>query len=181
MTRKISYYGILLLSLFTMAAATAQPGEHQHGEGKPASGQHGGPGGGMMGHHKPGMMMGGKAMAGKHKKGHMLFTPPWMKTLSDEQKLEVDRMHVQVAKVEKPLRDKMRLAQRQLNVLATADKPDMKAIERAIEKVSRLKAEIMRNRYQHIVEMRAILTPQQRLSYDMGVLDSGLKPMGGKH
>jgi len=182
MTHTVSRYGLLLLvGLFAMGTAAAQPTGHQHGDGKPAASQQGGPGGGMMGHHKSGMMMAGKAMGGKHKKGAMLFTPPWMKTLSDEQKLEVDRMHVQVAKVEKPLRDKMRLAQRELNVLATADKPDMKAMERAIEKVVRLQAEIMRNRYRHIVEMRAMLTSQQRLSYDMGVLDSGLKPMGGKH
>ncbi len=169
----------LLAGLLFFSPAWAQPGDAGHDHGKAQAPKHGAQGQGGMGHQGGGMMgmMGhhkGGMHGGKHKKGGMMFTPPWMKTLSDEQKLEIDRMHLEVAKVERPLRAKMKLAQLELNVLVTQDKPDAKAIKRAIEKVTQLKAKIMQNRYDHIVEMRAILTPQQRISYDMGILDVGL-------
>ena len=109
-----------------------------------------------------------------------MFSPVWMHTLSDEQKVAIDKMHLEVAKVEKLLRAQMKATKMELNLLAVTDSPDMDAINKKIDEVAALKTKIMRNRFAHIVEMREALTPQQRVSYDMSVLKRDERKKGGK-
>lgn len=120
----------------------------------------------------PGMERGSHHPGGGPKKpgGHQ-FSPKWAETLTDKQKVAVDKMHLDVDRKEKLLRAKMRTADMELRELSIQDNADMKAINKKIDEIVGYRAEIMRNRYAHIVEMREILTEQQRISYDMGVLN----------
>lgn len=125
-----------------------------------------------------------KSMGGSHKahgnthhkksrkKGHT-FSPHWAKTLSDEQKVSFDKMHLQVGKVEAVQRAKMKMLKAELNVLATDSSTKKSQIYSKIDEILAVKKGIMRNRFDHIVEMRGELTEQQRISYDMGVLKRG--------
>ncbi|HHM05546.1 MAG TPA: periplasmic heavy metal sensor [Gammaproteobacteria bacterium] len=129
-----------------------------------------------------GMMGMGKAHPAPHhsvshgkKKSH-LFTPHWSKTLSDEQKLAVDKMHLVLARDMAVLKAQKELLQKELNVLTAMDNADKNAIYAKIDTLMTINAKIMRHRYDHILEMRDILTPEQRISYDMGILKrSGAK------
>ena len=154
--------GLFLLSILLFAFSTVTFAQHGHGhtEKKHASKTT-------------------KHASGKNKL-HM-FSPVWMHTLSDEQKLAVDKMHLEVAKVEKLLRAQMKTTKMELNLLAVTDSPDMDAINKKIDEIAALKTKIMRNRFAHIVEMREALTPQQRISYDMAVLKRDDRKKGGKH
>ena len=129
------------------------------------SGHHDGAHHGKPGHH--GKSIGSKPKA--KKRGHH-FSPAWSKTLSDKQKVAIDKMHLEVSKVEKILRAKIKVEKLELRLLAIQDSANMKSMNKKIEAIAELKTKIMKNRFSHIVEMREILTPEQRISYDMGVL-----------
>ena len=125
----------------------------------------------------------GKAMHGGQHKGHNAkqgkkskkggtFSPHWAKTLTDEQKISFDKMHLLVGQFEAVQRAKMKMLKAELNVLAA--KPANKStIYAKIDEILAVKQGIMRNRFDHIAEMRAELTEQQRISYDMGLLKRG--------
>lgn len=112
------------------------------------------------------------AAHGEHKmdkKSHM-FTPHWAQTLSDDQKLDIDTMHLQVSQFETVQRAKVKLLKSELDVLAAKSPNDKKAIYAKIDEIMEVKKNIMRNRYDHIVEMREALNKQQRISYDGDLL-----------
>jgi len=105
----------------------------------------------------------------KSSKGHN-FSGHWAKTLTDEQKISVDRMHLLVDQVEVVQRAKMKMLKAELNVIAASGSSSNKKLYAKIDEMLAVKKIIMRTRYDHIVEMRAELTEQQRITYDMGQL-----------
>ena len=118
---------------------------------------------------------GKQAMAeGKGHRHH--FTAHWARTLTEDQKLRIDRMHVALKRELVVLKAREALKEKELNALTARDDADMAAIRAKIDELIAVKGEILRKRYAHIVEMRAALTPEQRISYDMAVLErSGVK------
>ncbi|MFQ5486827.1 MAG: Spy/CpxP family protein refolding chaperone [Gammaproteobacteria bacterium] len=118
----------------------------------------------------------GKDAAPAAKKQAHHFAPHWAKTLNDGQKLQIDRMHLALERQLVVLKAREDLLQKELNALTARDDADPAAIHAKIDELIAVKGEIMRRRYDHIVEMRGVLTPEQRISYDMGVLGrSGVK------
>ena len=114
------------------------------------------------------------AHGGKHHAHH--FTPHWSKTLNDQQKHDIDSMHLVLNRQLVVLKAKAELKQKELNVLTAQDQTDKAAIKNKISELMAINTQIMEARYAHIVEMRGILTPEQRISYDMNVLmRSGIK------
>ena len=110
-----------------------------------------------------------------HKSTHN-FTAHWVKTLSGDQKMHVDMMHLDLDRELVVLKAQEELVQKQINILATRDKAATSAINTKIDELMGIKKQILRSRYTHILEMRAILTPAQRISYDMETLGfSGVK------
>lgn len=110
-----------------------------------------------------------------HKKGHggkksRTFSPHWTKTLSDEQKVSFDKMHLLVGQFEAVQRAKVKMLKKELRVLVAQKPSDKKAMYAKIDEIMEVKKAIMRNRFDHIVEMRGELTEQQRISYDMDLL-----------
>jgi len=104
------------------------------------------------------------------------FSKHWAKTLSAEQKLSVDKMHLELGRHMAVLKAEEALKQKQLNVLTARDNADKTAIYAKIEELTAIGADILRQRYDHLLEMRAVLTAEQRISYDMGILKrSGAK------
>ena len=83
-------------------------------------------------------------------------------------------MHLALKKDHSPLQAKSDLAKAELNQLVVSDKPNTQAINKKIDEVTALKGELMKKRYAHIAEMRTVLTPEQLISFDMGLLS-------GKH
>jgi len=132
-------------------------------------------GGMSSGHHD---MHGMKAESHQQKspmKGHH-FTAGWAQTLTDEQKKSVDRMHLELDRKQLVLKAQAELMEKEINVLTAQDNADMKVILSKIDDLMAINGKIMAARYAHIVEMRAVLTPDQRISYDMAVLKrSGIK------
>ncbi len=114
--------------------------------------------------------------------------PAWRSTLTAEQRVKMDRMHLALKKEMNLLEGKIGLRKAELKNLVTADMPDEKEIHSKIDEIIALKKEMMTKKYDHVVELRGILTPEQRTSFDMmflgwmhhmggGMMSKG--PMGG--
>ena len=125
-------------------------------------------------HH--GMSKGGQGMRGHHRHhgalhGTQLFGPSWKQTLTQEQTKKINQLHADLAKTKAPLKTRMTLAKVELAVLLTTnDAPDTGAIDQKIREILELKGQILREHSNHVIEMRQMLTPEQRASFDMHVL-----------
>ena len=102
---------------------------------------------------------------GKHDSG-----PGWKETLTDEQKLKVDKMHLELKKETGLLEARLGVEKAELAGLLVKDAADMKAIQKRLDEMARIKRDMMEKKYRHMLDVRAILTPEQRVSFDMGVL-----------
>jgi len=156
---------LLLTSLFAVGSPAYAGDEHKGGHHDMS---------GAKGHHDKmdkGHHDDGKQKKGDHKKkkGHNL-SPHWAKTLSDEQRVAVDQMHLKLSSQHSVLKAKAALLQKELNVMTAKDGADQAAIHTKIDALMAVKAVIMKHRYDHLTEMRNALTEQQRITYDMAIL-----------
>ncbi|MDH5544429.1 MAG: periplasmic heavy metal sensor [Gammaproteobacteria bacterium] len=97
--------------------------------------------------------------------------PAWAKTLTKAQKKAVDEMHHKLDKDQAPFKQQEKDLQHALNELTVKDNADPAQINAKIDELMAAKNQILRLRYAHLVEMRAILTEEQRPSYDASVLE----------
>ncbi len=121
----------------------------------------------MMEHGKSGM----KHHAMKDRGMGHLFGPHWKETLTDKQKMQADQMHLTLKKATSVPKALLSVKKAELNKLVVNKSPDIKAIHRKIDEIFELKREIMRKKYEHMVEMRSMLTPKQRVSFDMKLVE----------
>lgn len=126
-------------------------------------------------HHEAPSAAAGSHDDAAHKSTHN-FTDHWVKTLSGDQKKHADMMHLELDRELVVLKAQEELAQKQINILVTRDNAAINAVNAKIDELMGIKKQILRSRYAHILEMRTMLTPGQRISYDMETLGfSGVK------
>jgi hypothetical protein len=129
----------------------------------------------------------GKVHRAGHGEGHArhLFGQGWTETLSAEQKAALDKLHVDYAKNKVQQRLKIKALKVQLTVLATADESQPEAAATKIDALLATKREMLLAKQAYIAEQRAVLTPEQRVSFDMTMihqaLPSGKCPQGRRH
>ncbi len=82
----------------------------------------------------------------------------------------MDRLRVEYMKQKLPLKAKAKAIKLELAALATADEPDTAAVNGRIDALLDVKREMMKLKYNHIAAKRSLLTPEQRVSFDMGVM-----------
>ena len=114
-----------------------------------------------------------KGHGGHHKSG-----PKWKQTLTDSQKKQADTMHLNLKKSMSVLKAQKKLKKVELINLVIKDDPDTNTIHDKINEIIDLKREIMRIKYDHMLEMRGMLTSEQRLSFDMEHLSQARKGKG---
>jgi len=90
---------------------------------------------------------------------------------ADNQKQEIDRMHHQLHDDQAPYKEKEAQALKELNEMTIRDDVRLEDIYAKIDELMYAKTHIMRLRYEHLVEMRQILTDEQRVNYDRNVLN----------
>lgn len=86
--------------------------------------------------------------------------------LTDAQKEAFKQSMLAVQKQLQPLRNELGEAQAHQKTLTTAEKPDLNAINKNIEKIGALKIEMAKIQAKHRLEMRSQLTDEQRLKFD---------------
>lgn len=87
--------------------------------------------------------------------------------LTDAQKEAFKQSRLALQKLIQPLRNELGEAEAHQKTLTTAEKPDLAAINKNIEKIGALKMEMAKLQVKHRLEMRAQLTDEQRLKFDM--------------
>ena len=86
--------------------------------------------------------------------------------LTDVQKEAFKKSRLEMQKQLQPVFNQIGEAEARQRTLTTAEKPDMDAINKNIEKIGSLKIEIEKIRTKNRLEMRAQLTEEQRLKFD---------------
>jgi Spy/CpxP family protein refolding chaperone len=103
----------------------------------------------------------------------------WKRTLTDKQRQALRKMKLAYKRQKYLLKAQMREARVQLAILITSNKPGNSAIDRKIADISKIKAKIIRLKVNKLIKIRRMLTPDQRLSFDMKVLKKAYQ--GKKH
>jgi Spy/CpxP family protein refolding chaperone len=103
--------------------------------------------------------------------------------LTDAQKEVFKQSMLALQKQLQPIRNEIGEAEARQKTLTTVDKPDMAAINKNIEKIGGLKTEMAKIQAKHRIEMRAQLTDEQRIKFDLhqGKMKHGKGPEGMKH
>lgn len=157
----------ILLSVFISVSFSnvlqAEPHDKGKGSGHHSMGQHGG------GQH-------GYGHADKHggHKGHRMGAH-WTDALSEQQRKQIDKMHLELGKKTSTLKARIKLAKVELAITVTKDKPNKNTINKKIDEILEFKRQKMYLKYAHITEMRKILNEDQRVSFDMSVLEKAKK------
>jgi Spy/CpxP family protein refolding chaperone len=86
------------------------------------------------------------------------------------QKEAIDEMHHKLHDDQAPFKAKEAQYLKELNEMTVREDVRMHDINAKIGQLMAAKEQIMRLRYDHLVEMRAILTDEQKVGYDKGVL-----------
>lgn len=158
----ISFSSLLLSGLLFAGPAPAQMAGQGSPHGSPSTKGH--PGMPSMGH--PGSPSPHGSYAGK---GHAMG-PNWKDTLNDKQKKAADEMHLKLEKALSLPKAAKDLKKKELRLMIVQENPDKKAIEEKIDEIMKLEANILLSRIGHKVEMRRMLTDDQRVSFDMMIL-----------
>lgn len=86
--------------------------------------------------------------------------------LTDTQKEAFQKSRVETEKLLQPLRNQLGEAEAHQRTLVTAEKPDMDAISKNIEKIGAIKTEMEKIRTRQQLAIRSQLTEEQRLKFD---------------
>ncbi|HOY96585.1 MAG TPA: periplasmic heavy metal sensor, partial [Catalimonadaceae bacterium] len=97
------------------------------------------------------------AHAGKH----------GISNLTAEQKKKMAELRTQLKKEILPLKNQLGEKKARMQTLETADKADMQAINTLIDEIQSLQGKIMKMHASHRQEIRKMLTPEQRVDFDL--------------
>lgn len=128
----------------------------------------------------PAMKPGAKVM-GKHL-NEPQRAPLQFLNLTDAQKEALKNNAMDMHKKIQPIRNELREAEVHQRTLMTAEKPDIKAINKNIERIGELKVEIAKITAAQRLEMRVLLTDEQRMKLDRhrGEMNRGQGRMAGR-
>ena len=96
--------------------------------------------------------------------------PAWTKTLTQSQREQIEHMHHQLDDDQAPHKKREAQALAELNAMTSREDADIADVNTKIAELMAAKTQIMRQRYEHLIEMRRVLTDEQKVGYDEGVL-----------
>lgn len=82
--------------------------------------------------------------------------------LSDDQKNQIEKLRTDFQKQQIAQRAKVQTAAVELRQLLRAENPDKAAIEKKIQEVAQLRAQLQTARVNHMLNVRKVLTPEQQ-------------------
>ena len=121
-------------------------------------------------------------MGEMHGKGHgMHHGGGWKASLTDEQEKQLDKLRLEYKQKVYPIKARIKQAKIELAMLITANSPNQKEIDKKIDEITKLKGEKMRIKAAHKIGVRKMLTEEQRVQFDLHVLNKAYKGKGHHH
>jgi Spy/CpxP family protein refolding chaperone len=93
--------------------------------------------------------------------------------LTDDQQKKIDAMDMETEKALLSVRAQIEVKNAEMKQLMLADKTDPVAVEKKIEEIGALKTQIEKKRILQQIAVRGLLTPEQRIGFDMKILRQG--------
>jgi Spy/CpxP family protein refolding chaperone len=94
----------------------------------------------------------------------------WKSGLTDEQQAEIDWITLRVSQKQQLLGAQIAVKEAELNQLIVGEDVTQEQWHAKLDELLQLKREYMINKYQRLIEVRQVLTPQQRVAFDLEVL-----------
>jgi Spy/CpxP family protein refolding chaperone len=85
--------------------------------------------------------------------------------LSPEQQTQIQELRTKHLKEVTPLRNELNEKRARLQTLQSAEKPDMNAINKTIDEMAQIKANIIKKKAAHRAEISSLLTDDQRVEF----------------
>ena len=98
------------------------------------------------------------------------------RNLDDRQREEIMKIRTEQMKERTQTRNLLNERRAKLEVLQTADNPDMKEIDRVIDEIAAVQAQEMKTQADSRQKIRSLLTEEQRAFYDAQMADRGNLP-----
>jgi Spy/CpxP family protein refolding chaperone len=86
--------------------------------------------------------------------------------LTQEQTKKMDDLRIAHMKEVTPLKRQIDEKKARINTLTVAEKPDMAAINQAIDELGAIKMQLLKKKAQFHQDIRALLTPEQKVLFD---------------
>lgn len=127
-------------------------------------------GGAMAGGHAAHMMHERHGSMGHDADHHAGHGSSWRASLTAEQKSEIALSHLRLRQKQALVGARIELQEVEIATVVASDENDDARLQAVVEELAGLKKERALNRYRHLMEVRQLLTPQQRVSFDLWVL-----------
>lgn len=105
----------------------------------------------------------------------------WKKTLTKEQKAEMSKLHLALKKELAPLKARINARRTDVRTTLAGDNPDRAALAKAADEISVLEKQAMQVRYEYMIKVRSLLTPEQKTAFDSGIVKDGEHDNGQRH
>jgi Spy/CpxP family protein refolding chaperone len=103
---------------------------------------------------------------------------PCLPDLTEAQETQIEKSKLNLDKEILPLTADLDVKKAELDKLLLAEKPDKKAVYKKIDEIQTVKTKIKRLKVDHRLEVRALLTPEQRVVFDKQRSKRGMKHHG---
>jgi len=90
----------------------------------------------------------------------------WKKTLTDEQKTELGKLHEALKKETAGVKDELRAKRDAARAAVAGDNPDREALGALTGEIAGLEKKLMDAKYGHMIKVRSILNAEQKAAFD---------------
>lgn len=104
---------------------------------------------------------------------HGKASKEWKKTLTQEQRTQMKQLHASLEKELAPLKARIGVKRAEIRALAASDSPDLSALNKLVDEIGALEKEVMRSRYENLIKVRSLLTPEQKAAFDISIMKHG--------
>ncbi|KAB2871552.1 MAG: Spy/CpxP family protein refolding chaperone [Bacteroidales bacterium] len=104
--------------------------------------------------------------------------------LTDEQQQKINDLRVKHINDVTPLKNELGEKRARMRTLQSAEKPDLNAINKLIDEMAAVRAQIQKKAAAHKVEVASLLTDEQKVYFNAHQgrkFDKGMKRGGGRH
>jgi Spy/CpxP family protein refolding chaperone len=98
---------------------------------------------------------------------------PGLPDLTEDQQKQIDKLKLDLEKAVLPLETQLGVKAAELKALVVADNPNAGAVNAKLDDIGALRTQIHKKRVANRLEVRKLLTPEQRVAFDRRALEFG--------